>query len=123
MAKKLPVIIDNRGDNTVLQALKRLLPNLQKMDVATGTFEIGSFLSLEGFWQTLDKIRILMGDETSRTTKNQILKAILGDSNESIEQEKERNDALTGLAAVRQAITDKKIMLKTYTKAKFHAKS
>ncbi len=106
MAKKLPVIIDNRGDNTVLQALKRLLPNLQKMDVATGTFEIGSFLSLEGFWQTLDKIRILMGDETSRTTKNQILKAILGDSNESIELEKERDDALTGLAAVRQAITD-----------------
>ena len=65
MAKKLPVIIDNRGDNTVLQALKRLLPNLQKMDVATGTFEIGSFLSLEGFWQTLDKIRILMGDEVA----------------------------------------------------------
>jgi hypothetical protein len=39
MAKKLPVIIDNRGDNKVLQALQRLLPNLQKMDIATGVFE------------------------------------------------------------------------------------
>jgi hypothetical protein len=36
MAEKLPVIIDNRGDNTVVNALRRLLPNLQKMDVATG---------------------------------------------------------------------------------------
>jgi hypothetical protein len=35
MAEKLPVIIDNRGDNTVVHALRRLLPNLQKMDAVT----------------------------------------------------------------------------------------
>ena len=29
MAEKLPVIIDNRGDNKVLHALQRLLPNLR----------------------------------------------------------------------------------------------
>ena len=51
MAEKLPVIIDNRGDNRVLGALQRLLPNLQRMDVATGVFEVGSFLLLEGLWQ------------------------------------------------------------------------
>lgn len=65
MAEKIPVIIDNRGDNKVLHAFQRLLPNLQKMDIATGVFEIGSFLLLEGFWQNLDKIRILMGDNKS----------------------------------------------------------
>ena len=69
MAEKLPVIIDNRGDNRVLGALQRLLPNLQRMDVATGVFEIGSFLLLEGFWQDLERIRILMGDETTKGTK------------------------------------------------------
>ncbi|GAG78586.1 unnamed protein product, partial [marine sediment metagenome] len=68
MAKKLPVIIDNRGDNKVLRALQKLLPNLEKMDIATGVFEIGSFLLLEDFWQNLDKIRILMGDETTKRT-------------------------------------------------------
>ena len=47
VAEKLPVIIDNRKNNTVLRALQKLMPNLQKMDVATGTFEIGSFLLLE----------------------------------------------------------------------------
>jgi len=46
MAEKLPVIIDNRGQNKVLHALQRLLPNLQRMDVATGVFEGGSLLLL-----------------------------------------------------------------------------
>src|SRR4030042_1399389 len=123
MAEKLPVIIDNRGDNKVLSALQRLLPNLQQMDVATGVFEIGSFLLLEGFWQDLDRIRILMGDETTKRTKRESVQAMLQTSNESIEREKERDDALTGLAAVREAIAQKQIMLRTYSKAKFHAKS
>jgi len=123
MAEKLPVIIDNRGENRVLNALKRLLPNLQSMDVATGVFEIGSFLLLEELWQDLERIRILMGDETTRRTKREIVQALLKVSADSIEREKERDDALTGLAAVREALVNKQIMLKTYSKAKFHARS
>jgi len=30
MAEKLPVILDNRNNNTVLDALQKLLPSLQK---------------------------------------------------------------------------------------------
>jgi len=123
MAEKLPVIIDNRSNNSVLNALKRLLPNLQKIDITTGVFEIGSFLLLEGLWQDLDRIRILMGDETTRRTKREIMQALLQISNDSIEREKERDDALTGLEAVREAIAAKQIAMKIYSKAKFHAKS
>jgi len=123
MAKKLPVIIDNRNGNTVLQALQKLLPNLQKIDIATGIFEIGSLLNLEGLWQNLDKIRVLMGNETTKTTKKVIIEALLKTSNESIEREKERDDALKGLAAVQEAITNKQITIRTYSKARFHAKS
>ena len=36
MAEKLSVIIDNVGDNKVLRAFQRLLPNIQGVDVATG---------------------------------------------------------------------------------------
>lgn len=39
MAKKLPVIIDNRGDNKVLHALQKLLPNL-KVDTAVWDLEV-----------------------------------------------------------------------------------
>jgi hypothetical protein len=77
MAEKLPVIIDNRSNNRVLHALQRVLPNLQRMDIATGVFEIGSFLLLEGLWQDLKRILILMGDETTGRTKREIVKTAL----------------------------------------------
>lgn len=66
MAEKLPVIIDNRGDNTVVRALQRLLPNLQRIDIVPGVFEIGSFLLLEGLWQDLGWIHVVVGDETTK---------------------------------------------------------
>jgi hypothetical protein len=37
-------------------------------DIATGFFEIGSLLALDGEWQKLEKIRILMGAETTKRT-------------------------------------------------------
>lgn len=123
MAEKLPIILGNRRHNTVLNALRRLLPALERMHIATGFFEVGSFLLLEGLWQKLETIRILMGDETTKRTKREIISALLQMSNESIEREKERDDALTGLAAVRQAIADKQVALRVYSKSKFHAKS
>jgi hypothetical protein len=50
MAKKIPIIIDNRGDNTELQALQKLLPNQQGMDIGTGIFKVSSFLLLNRLW-------------------------------------------------------------------------
>jgi len=123
MADKLPVIIDNRNDNTVLAALKKLFANLQNIDIATGFFEIGSFLLLEQLWQDLKRIRIMMGDETTKRTKKAILESVLEQSNQSIEKRKEEDDALTGLDAAKQAILNKQILLKIYSQSKFHAKS
>jgi hypothetical protein len=34
MADKIPVIIDNRGNNTVLQALQKRAPNLHCRNIA-----------------------------------------------------------------------------------------
>lgn len=122
MAEKLPVIIDNRGENKVLSALQQLLPSLRKIDIATGVFEVGSLLQLEGLWQQVPQIRVIMGNETSKTTQKLITQALLEKSDESIENEKERDDALTGLPAVRDAIKNGQISLETFTNAKFHAK-
>jgi len=38
------------------------------MDIATGYFEIGALLGLDGEWQQLDRISILIGDEVSKRT-------------------------------------------------------
>ena len=123
MAEKLPVILDNRGDNTVVNALRRLLPNLQRMDIATGVFEVGAFLLLEDLWRSLSGIRILMGDETTRRTRREIVQGLREASHDSIEREKEREDALSGLPAVREAIAAGRIAVRVYSKAKSHAKS
>ena len=122
---KIPTLVDNIGDNTVLNALKHLLPFAQAVDVATGTFEIGSLLALDGLWQPLEKVRVLMGDETTRRTRNELIEALRIQSETSIEAEKERDDtqALTGLEAIRSALVDTKIVARIYTRAKFHAKA
>ena len=46
-------------------------------DIASGFFEIGALLALDGHWQKLDKIRILMGDEVSARTKKALLEGLL----------------------------------------------
>ncbi len=122
---KIPTLVDNLGDNTVLNALKQLLPFAQSMDVATGTFEIGSLLALDGLWQTLQKVRVLMGDETTRRTRQELIEALKVQSEFSIESEKERDDvqALTGLEAIRAALVASKVVARIYTRAKFHAKA
>lgn len=97
-----------------------------QFDIATGFFEIGSLLALDGQWQKLNKIRILMGDEVSKRTKKALLagidvaKSILDNS---IEKEKESNDFLTGVPAIVEAIKKGQIECRIYTKEKFHAKA
>jgi len=123
MSAKLPTLLDNRSENTVLSALQRLLPVSKSLDIATGTFEVGALLALDSLWQHSEKIRILMGDETTRRTKREILTALTTTTSQSIEAEKERDDSLADLAAVRASLADKKISVRVYSKAKFHAKA
>ena len=63
-------IVDNSdADWKVLQYLREWTELAYQFDIATGFFEIGSLLALDNQWQKLDKIRILMGGETTRRTR------------------------------------------------------
>jgi superfamily II DNA or RNA helicase len=96
-------------------------------DIATGTFEIGSLLALDGQWQKLDKIRILMGAETTKRTRQALLETlragVQAQLDYSIEKEKEKNDFLTGVPAILDAVRRKQIECRLYTAKKFHAKA
>lgn len=120
---KLPTIIDNREENNVLNALRRLLPEVESLDIASGFFEVGSLLALDGFWQLLKQARILMGDEMTKRTRQELLAALVEKANDSVEQAKEQDDSLRGLPAIRQALHSKQIQAKIYARAKFHAKT
>jgi len=57
-------IVDNSDtDWKVSSYLKECCELSRQIDIATGYFEIGAFLSLGEGWNKVDKIRILMGDE------------------------------------------------------------
>jgi hypothetical protein len=45
-------------------------------DIATGFFEIGALLALDGQWQKLDKLRVLMGDQVSKRTGKAFLDGV-----------------------------------------------
>ena len=100
---QIPTLIDNIGGNTLQKVLESLLVKSVRLDIATGTFEIGAFLSLGETWQHLEGIRLLMGDETTKRTKEHLIKALQDATDANIESEKERDDTLHGLAAVRDA--------------------
>jgi len=104
---------------------QRLVSDSKSIDIATGYFELGALLALDGEWQKIDKIRISMGDGVSKRTKKafeQGLQEISGNLNDSLEREKTKNHFLSGVPACVEASRSKKIECGGYRKYKFHAK-
>ncbi len=120
-------IVDNSDEDwKVVQYLHDWCQISKAIDIATGYFEIGSLLSLGEEWRKIDHIRILMGDEVSNRTKNAFaegLARVVKRLDDSLESEKEKNDFLTGVDAIVEAIRSGKIRCRVYRKEKFHAKA
>ena len=120
-------IVDNSdADWKVRRYLHDWADLAHAIDIATGYFEIGGLLALDGQWQKVDKFRVLMGDEVSLRTGKAFTKALKtaeATLDESIEREKETNDFLAGVPAIVDAIRSGKIECRIYTKNKFHAKA
>ncbi|MFO8102107.1 MAG: helicase-related protein [Dehalococcoidia bacterium] len=119
-------IVDNSDDDWKVRDYLHDWCQLSKaIDIATGNFEIGALLALDGEWQKVDHIRILMGDEVTLRTKRAFVEGLQNITNrldDSIEAEKEKNDFLVGVPAIVDAIPSK-IQCKVYRKNKFHAKA
>jgi superfamily II DNA or RNA helicase len=119
-------IVDNSdSDWKVAQYLRDWTELAHQFDIATGYFEIGSLLALDGQWQQLDHIRILMGDEVSYRTKRAFAQGLQKATERldgSLESEKRDNDFLTGVPAIVEAIRAGKIECRVYRRDKFHAK-
>lgn len=70
-------IVDNSTQRwTGLRYLEEWTAIARAFDIATGYFEIGALLALDGKWQSLDKIRILMGTEVTYRTRQALLDAV-----------------------------------------------
>ena len=120
-------IVDNSEEDwKVLRYLHDWCQLSKSIDIATAYFEIGSLLALQDEWQKVDQIRILMGDEVSRRTKNAFtagLEQVRQRLDLSLETEKEKNGFLTDVPGIVEAIRSGKIACRVYRKDKFHAKA
>lgn len=116
-------IVDNSDQHwKALEYVRQWCELSSTMDIATGYFEVGALLALDGHWQKVDKIRILIGSETSRQTVEAIRRAkdVLS---QSLAEERQADPFLTGLDGVIEGIRSGKIEIRVYSKKKFHAKA
>lgn len=120
-------IVDNSDtDVSVKKYLTEWCTVSKQMDIATGYLEIGGLLALDGDWQKLDKIRIILGNEVTKRTQDvieQAVQAILGRLKTSVDDEQEKNEFLVGVPAIVDALKTGKIECRVYDKSKFHAKA
>ena len=121
-------IVDNSVTGwTGLRYLEEWAGIARAFDVATGFFEIGALLALDGKWQDLKKIRVLMGAETTHRTRKALLASVRTQAakalDQSIESDKQDNPFLHGVTAVLEALRNGQIECRVYDKGKFHAKT
>ena len=121
-------IVDNSISGwTGLRYLEEWAGIAKAFDIATGYFEIGALLALDGQWQALDHIRILMGAETTYRTRTALLDAVRGRAVQildgSLEENKGTNPFLHGVPAILDALRARQIECRVYDKDKFHAKA
>ena len=120
-------IVDNLSDDkTVKHYLTEWCTISKQMDIATGYFEIGGLLELENKWQSLDKTRIILGSEVTKRTRDvidELVKYLISRFDNSIDNEKDKNEFLIGVPAILHAMKTGKIECKVFDKDKFHAKA
>src|SRR4030067_410493 len=102
-------IVDNSVSGwTGLRYLEEWTSIAKAFDIATGYFEIGALLALDGKWQSLKKIRILMGAEITHRTRKALFEVVkakaTGQLDNSIEADKDTNPFLNGVPAILDAL-------------------
>ena len=107
-------IVDNSVSGwTALRYLEEWTEIAKGFDIATGYFDIGTILALDGKWQSLDKIRILMGADTSHRTRkaflDTVVKKAVDELDRSLEATKEPNPFLRGVPAILTALQSRQI--------------
>jgi len=121
-------VVDNSDAGwTGLRYLKEWAGISRSFDIATGFFEIGALLELDGDWQRLDRIRLLMGAETGHRTRRVLLDAVRANAvdalDRSLEADKQDNPFLRGVPAILAALRQGRIVCRIYDRSKFHAKA
>lgn len=121
-------IVDNApGGRSGLAYLREWCELATSFDIATGWFDIGALLALDGQWQSLERIRLLIGGEVGGRTRRALLDAVRSRArarlDEGMEIAKLEDPFLTGADGVVAALAEGRIECRVYDRDKFHAKA
>lgn len=127
--KAVHVLDNSSDDRKVLECLRGSLKEGGALDVATGFFEIGGFLDLGSAWEGLGRVRVLMGADTTRRSRQILAQALRKDIeaglDKSLSGERRGNPFLDGVEPLVDALREGRVECRIYTKGgrKFHAKA
>ena len=121
-------IVDNRANAvTAGQFLTEWCKLSSALDVATGYFDTKAFDSLSPAWESLEKIRLLMGSEVTSGVKSVILAAVkqrvLSQLENALDDAHQEDPLMRRATKVQEAIISGKIQARVFSKSKFHAKA
>jgi len=107
--------------NRFLDQLLALLPEAETVDIVASDFEVASFLLLAGQWQIAKQVRMVVGRTKPQPQRR--LGLGLNDMarhDAAIEREKARTDDLSGLYAVKGALSANRLQIGMHTKDDMH---
>jgi hypothetical protein len=116
-------IIDNKGENTLLNGLRIMSAGGRELQIATAFFSLDALMLLADSAQEYDRIRILFGSDANPEQRRRLLNLLRERSDADLLGQREASPLLSGLRQVEQLFKDGKVEARCYTAKKFHAKA
>lgn len=116
-------IIDNRHGNTLLTALQSMAGGARELHVATAFFSLDALLLLADVIASVDRVRLLFGDDSSPRQRQELLSRLQATSDPDLLARREEQPLLSPLQEVEKAFQEGRVEARCYTREKFHAKA
>lgn len=116
-------IIDNSEGNLLIDGLGKISQNCTHFDIASAFFSLDALGMLAEKLQNAEKIRLLFGDDASKSDRRKLLAALRERSDVDLAAQRTQDITLTDLQKAKALILSKKFEARCYTKKKFHAKA
>ena len=126
-SNKIPFLIDNRGGHTLQKVFERLEDEIiEELQIAVGYFHVSGFNLIKKYLNNVQKISLIIGNETDSATVNQLNKGHreiisdkIADDIDGISNEED----ISTLHELYEYIQSGIIDVRVYVKTKFHAKA
>lgn len=119
----LTSIIDNRGENTLYQAIQHITGSVRELWIATAFFSLDALNLVGQHLHQFERVRLLFGDDAAATQRKKLLAAMRSRSDVDLLKQRVTDPLLSGLSHANQLIEEGKLEARVYTRDKFHAKA